>query len=232
MTGPLRIVALLFPNVTQLDLTAPAQVFSRYPDAELDVVWRNTDPVPTDCGFSISPTCSLQDAPQADVLFVPGGQGAFDLFEDQEALDFIRQQAEHARYVTSVCTGSFVLAAAGLLKGRRVTSHWASLHLLERFGAVPTASRVVQDGRFVTGAGITSGIDFSLTLAAEIYGEAVAKELQLDMEYDPAPPFDAGAPTRPDAPPEEVESRVAAMTQLREPLIERFLSRVHVSGQS
>lgn len=228
MATPLQIVALLFPNVTQLDLTGPAQVFSRFPEAELHFVWGTTDPVPTDSGFSVLPTVTFEDAPQADVLFVPGGQGAFELFDDERALDFIVHQAAGARFVTSVCTGSFALGAAGLLLGKRATSHWASLHLLARFGARPISRRVVRDGRLITGAGVTSGIDFALTLAAELYGDDVAREIQLFIEYDPAPPFDAGSPTRPGADPEVVQARIAAMTELRTPLVERAVARWEV----
>lgn len=226
MTSPLRVVALLFPNVTQLDLTGPAQVFSRFPEAELHFAWRDLDPVPTDSGFSILPTTTLDEAPQADLLFVPGGQGAFELFDDDDALGFIAQQAVGARFVTSVCTGSFALGAAGLLEGRRATTHWASLHMLEHFGAVPVSERVVQDGNIITGAGVTSGIDFALTVAAELYGKDVAQEIQLYIEYDPDPPFDAGSPHRSEADPQAVRERIDAMTQLRSPLVARAAERL------
>jgi cyclohexyl-isocyanide hydratase len=226
MSDPIRIVCLLFPHVTQLDLTGPAQVFSRLPDVELHLVWHRIEPVPTDAGFSILPTTTLADAPQADVLFVPGGRGAFELFEDAVMLDFIRHQAVGARYVTSVCTGSFTLAAAGLLTGRRATSHWASLPLLERFGAIPTSERVVRDGTIVTGAGVTSGIDFALTLSAELWGTDVAKRVQLMIEYDPQPPFDAGSPSRPDADPARVAEETSAAAAARGPLIDRAVARL------
>ncbi|MFT4211469.1 MAG: DJ-1/PfpI family protein [Microbacterium sp.] len=222
----IRFVALLFPNVTQLDLTGPAQVFSRLPDAELHLAWHRIEPVPTDAGFSILPTTTLADAPQADVLFVPGGQGAFELFEDETALGFLRRQAVDARYVTSVCTGSFALAAAGLLAGRRATSHWGSLDMLADLGAVPVAERVVIDGRIVTGAGVTSGIDFALTLAAELFDADTARRAQLALEYDPQPPFDAGSPRRPDADPAEVERVTAQSRRLRGPLVARAAERL------
>ncbi|WP_150461795.1 DJ-1/PfpI family protein [Nesterenkonia ebinurensis] len=226
MSAPLQIVALLFPNVTQLDLTGPAQVFTRFPEAELHFAWESLDPVPTDSGFSILPTVTLGETPQADVLFVPGGQGAFDLFEHEAALNFIARQAAGARYVTSVCTGSFALGAAGLLRGKRATSHWASLQMLEAFGAVPVSERVVQDGKIITGAGVTSGIDFALTLAAELCSPEVAKEIQLFIEYDPAPPFDAGSPSRPDADQQAARDRIAAITELRSPLVQRAAARI------
>ncbi|WP_120005942.1 DJ-1/PfpI family protein [Nesterenkonia muleiensis] len=226
MYTPLRIVALLFPNVTQLDLTGPAQVFARFPEAEVHFAWRDLEPVPTDSGFSILPTITLEAAPQADLLFVPGGQGAFEVFDDDAALGFIAEQAAGAQYVTSVCTGSFALGAAGLLQGRRATSHWASLDMLEHFGAVPVSQRVVQDGKIITGAGVTSGIDFALTVAAEVYGKDVAQEIQLYIEYDPAPPFDAGSPSRPGADPQAVQERIEAMTKLRSPLVAQAAERL------
>lgn len=148
----------------------------------------------TDCGWSIVPTTTLADCPPADILFVPGGEGAFDLFGDDVALGFLRRQAASARWVTSVCTGSFALAAAGLLTGKRATSHWASLPMLAEFGVVPVAERVVVDGAVVTGAKITSGIDFALHLAALECGEDLARWVQLALEYDPAPPFNHGSP--------------------------------------
>ncbi|MFT4305552.1 MAG: DJ-1/PfpI family protein [Microbacterium sp.] len=225
-----RFVALLFPDVTQLDLTGPAQVFSRLPDAELHLAWHRIEPVPTDAGFSILPTTTLGDAPPADVLFVPGGQGAFELFDDEVALEFLRRQAAGARYVTSVCTGSFALAAAGLLAGRRATSHWGSLDLLARLGALPVAERVVVDGDLVTGAGVSSGIDFALTLAAELYDPDTARRAQLAIEYDPQPPFDAGSPRRPEADPAEVERVRAWSRRVRGPLVARAAERLRGRG--
>lgn len=232
MNQPVRIVCLLFPHVTQLDLTGPAEVFARLPDVELDLVWHRVEPVPTDAGFAIVPTRALADAPQADVLFVPGGQGAFDLLDDEVVLDFLRRQAAGARYVTSVCTGSFALAAAGLLTGRRATSHWASLDLLQEFGVTPVAERVVRDGEVITGAGVSSGIDFALTLAADLCGPEVAKRVQLSIEYDPRPPFDAGGPSRPDADPAQVAETIAAIRHSREPAIARAAARVRSRASS
>ncbi|RJN31670.1 DJ-1/PfpI family protein [Nesterenkonia natronophila] len=226
MTAPLQIVALLFPNVTQLDLTGPAQVFARLPEAEVHFAWRDREPVPTDSGFSIVPTTTLTEAPQADLLFVPGGSGAFDLLEDDVALDFIADQAAGARFVTSVCTGSFALGAAGLLAGKRATSHWASLHMLEAFGAVPVSERVVRDDPVITGAGVSSGIDFALTVVAELYGERMARDVQLFIEYDPAPPFDAGSPLRPEADQQEVKDRLASVTEHRSPMVAAAAERL------
>lgn len=225
MHGETRFLALLFPNVTQLDLTGPLQLFSRLPGATVDLAWHTLDPVPTDAGFSIVPTVTFADAPQADVLMIPGGQGAFDLLEDEVVIGFVRAQARRARYVTSVCTGAFVLGAAGLLDGRRATTHWASHPMLELIGAIPDRARVVRDGRIITGGGVTSGIDFALVVAAELFGEHAAKRVQLTMEYDPHPPFDAGAPDRPDADPLQVEEAMAAALASRGPVVRRAADR-------
>ena len=229
MTRPIKFVSLLFPHVTQLDLTGPVQFFSRLPGATIDLAWHRIEPVETDSGFSILPTTTFEAAPQADVLMVPGGQGAFELMEDPLALAFVRRQAEGARYVTSVCTGAFVLGASGLLRGRRATTHWASHPLLELFGAVPVAERVVRDGNVITGGGVTSGIDFALTVASEVYDDATAKSVQLAMEHDPRPPFDAGSPSRPDADQQQVVRALADAREHRGPLVERAASRLDLS---
>ncbi|PYI66701.1 AraC family transcriptional regulator [Arthrobacter livingstonensis] len=207
--APLQIVVLLFPNVTQLDFTGPAQVFSKFPNTEVHLAWHTLDPVPTDAGWCIVPTVTLDDCPRADVLFVPGGNGAFDVFDDLVVLDFLRRQAEGARWVTSVCTGSFTLAAAGLLTGYRATSHWASLQMLDTFGALPVSNRVVRDRNRITGAGVTSGIDFAFVLAAELFGDEIARSIQLAIEYDPAPPFDNGSPEKAD---QAVVNKIIAAT--------------------
>ncbi|PVW05149.1 AraC family transcriptional regulator [Microbacterium sp. Gd 4-13] len=231
MTAPLRFVSVLFPRVTQLDLTGPVEVFSHLPDAVSDLAWHRIEPVPTSAGFSILPTVTFDDAPQADVLMVPGGQGAFDLLDDAVALDFVRRQAAGARYVTSVCTGAFVLGAAGLLGGRRATTHWASHPLLEVLGAVPEHGRVVRDGNVFTGGGVTSGIDFALRLAAKIYGDNVARSIQLGLEYAPAPPFDAGTPLAPEADAAQVERSIAHARATREAIVRRAADRL-VGGVS
>jgi cyclohexyl-isocyanide hydratase len=214
-----QFVAMLFPQVTQLDLTGPVQIFASLPGASVHLAAHRVEPVETDAGFAILPTVSLADAPQADVLMVPGGDGAFALLDDPVALDFVRRQAAGARYVTSVCTGAFVLGAAGLLRGRRATTHWASHPLLALLGAVPERARVVRDGTVITGAGVTSGIDFALTVAAELYGAETARALQLMVEYDPQPPFDAGSPARPEADLALVERTLAARRAQREHLV-------------
>lgn len=231
MSTHVKFVALLFPNVTQLDLTGPVQLFSRFPGATIDLAWRDREPVATDSGFAIVPTVAFDEAPQADVLLIPGGQGAFDLLDDKRAIDFVKRQAEQARYVTSVCTGAFVLGAAGLLIGKRATTHWASHSLLETIGAVPEHGRVVRDGRIITGGGVTSGIDFALTVAAEVYDDDTARSVQLTMEYDPHPPFDAGSPTRPEADPAQVQRAVTDARRRRGPVVAQAASRLGLASQ-
>jgi cyclohexyl-isocyanide hydratase len=185
---------LIFPRLTQLDMTGPYEVLARLPDTKVELVARTLDPVTTDRGMQIVPTVTYDSCPPLDVVMVPGGPGQQDLMEDEAALSFLRKQAATAQYVTSVCTGSLVLGAAGLLKGKRATCHWAALEHLKPLGAIPVSEKVVIDGNIVTGAGVTSGIDFALTLAAILESEAVAREIQLQIEYDPDPPFDSGSP--------------------------------------
>ncbi|NIJ21681.1 cyclohexyl-isocyanide hydratase [Sphingomonas naasensis] len=197
--APLHIAFLLFPDVTQLDLTGPAQVLSRLGNAKLDLVAKTRDPVPTDAQFPLLPTATFAEVPRTDILCIPGGFGTVAVMEDAETLAWVRRAAASATWVTSVCTGSLVLAAAGLLTGYRAACHWASREQLAFFGAEPVAGRVVFDRNRVTGGGVTAGIDFALALTAKIRGEDHAKFVQLSLEYDPAPPFDSGAPERADA---------------------------------
>lgn len=185
---------LIFRDMTQLDFTGPYEVFSQVPGCEVRVLAKTLEPVPAKGGLKILPDTRLADAPALDVLFVPGGPGVGALMEDREVLEFLRRQAAHARYVTSVCTGGLVLGAAGLLKGYRAATHWLSMDLLPVFGATPAAERVVVDRNRITGGGVTAGIDFALSIAAEIAGPAAAKEIQLLIEYNPAPPFACGHP--------------------------------------
>ncbi|HET6941696.1 MAG TPA: DJ-1/PfpI family protein [Sphingomicrobium sp.] len=194
----MSVVFLVYPNVTQLDLTGPAQILSRLPDARVDLVWKSCDPVQTDSGFALLPTATLGEVGQADILCIPGGFGCVDVMQDEEALAFVRAAGEGAKWVTSVCTGSLILGAAGLLRGYRATSHWAWRDDLKLFGAEPVRERVVFDRNRVTGGGVTAGIDFALALMAEIQGEDYAKTVQLGLEYDPHPPFDCGTPDKAD----------------------------------
>lgn len=192
----MHLAFLLFPGVTQLDLTGPAQFLSRLPDARVDLVWASRDPVPTDAGFSIVPTATFADVPRADLLCVPGGMGIAEVINHPEALDWVRRIGAEAQWVTSVCTGALVLGAAGLLRGYRATTHWAWHDLLPLFGAEPVEARHVIDRNRATGGGVTAGIDFALALMAEIAGADHARAVQLALEYDPAPPFDAGSPAK------------------------------------
>lgn len=195
-SAPFRIGLLLFPDITQLDLTGPYEVFTKIPGAEVRLVWKTRDPVAAGGGMRLIPDTTFADCPPLDLICVPGGAGMNKLLTDAETLAFLRAQATAARYVTSVCTGALVLGAAGLLAGRRATTHWMSHDMLAAFGAIPTKGRVVIDGNVVTGGGVTAGIDFALAVAAEIAGAEVAKAIQLGLEYDPHPPFDAGHPDR------------------------------------
>jgi cyclohexyl-isocyanide hydratase len=194
--SPTRVVGVLFPGMTQLDLTGPAQVFAKVPAIDFTAVAAGREPVPTDCGFGIVPMADFDHAPQADVLLIPGGAGVNEAMADQRVLDFVRRQAKGAQVVASVCTGALVLGAAGLLRGKRVTTHWASMQFLEDLGAVPVSQRVVEDAPLFTCAGVLAGIDLALRLVERVAGEEEARRVQLHLEYDPEPPFDSGNPTR------------------------------------
>lgn len=190
----MNIAFLLFPGLTQLDLTGPAQFLSRLPGGHVDLVWKTKDAVMTDAGFAIVPTASFADVGKVDILCIPGGVGVADVMNDAQALDWVRTTGTSATWVTSVCTGSLILGAAGLLKGYQATTHWAWHDLLATFGAEPVKARTVFDRNRVTGGGVTAGIDFALALIAAISGETVARMIQLGLEYDPAPPFVGGSP--------------------------------------
>ena len=188
------IVFPLFDGVTQLDFAGPAQFFARMPGARIHVVSKDGAAVSTDCGFSILPHSNFGDCPQADLICVPGGIGVASALSDKILIDFVRTQAAGAKWITSVCTGAFILGAAGLLVGKRATTHWGYTHLLEKYGAVHEEARVVRDDNLVTAGGVTSGIDFALEVIAHLHGEDVARSIQLACEYDPAPPFNGGHP--------------------------------------
>jgi cyclohexyl-isocyanide hydratase len=187
---------VIFNNITQLDFTGPLQVLHRLPNSEVHIIAAMLDPVMSDCGLALVPTITFADCPQLDLICVPGGFGVEAVMADPVAIDFVRNQARGAQYVTSVCTGAFVLGTAGLLKGKKATTHWAYHSLLAKVGAQPTAGRVVRDGNVFTGGGVTAGIDFALTIVAEIAGDKVAQSIQLAIEYDPAPPFESGTPNK------------------------------------
>ena len=185
---------VLFDGMTQLDLTGPLEVFTRFPDTTVYLLSKTNHAIKCDRGLQIIPDTTFANCPEnLSVLFVPGGPAVTELLLDQEYLDFLTSRG-NANYVTSVCTGSIILAACGLLDGYRATTHWLSLDLLKRFNISIERSRVVIDRNRITGAGVTSGIDFALTLASEIFGEAVGKEIQLMIEYNPQPPFTSGHP--------------------------------------
>jgi cyclohexyl-isocyanide hydratase len=190
----LTVGMVLFPNLTQLDLTAPYEVFSRMSDTTVLLAAATLEPVRSERGLTITPSVAFDETPPLDVVCVPGGVGVNAMMEDEVLLRFLQTVGRQARYLTSVCTGSLLLGAAGLLSGYCATSHWMSLDLLPLFGALPVEERVVVDRNRITGGGVTAGIDLGLVVAAELVGPAIAQEIQLTLEYDPAPPFASGSP--------------------------------------
>jgi cyclohexyl-isocyanide hydratase len=216
MSAPLQIGLLVFPKVTQLDLTGPLQVFASVPGAQVHLIWKRIEPVPSDSVLTLTPTVSFSDCPQLDVICVPGGAGTDDMVNDEEMLEFLQRQAAGAKYITSVCTGSLVLGAAGLLKGYRATTHWTAIDFLAPYGATPTRTRVCVDRNRISGGGVTAGIDFALTLVSILVDRPTAEAIQLRLEYNPAPPFNAGSPDT--APPDilaRTKDRIAASQQRR-----------------
>jgi cyclohexyl-isocyanide hydratase len=221
-----RFGILVFPNVQQLDLTGPYEIFASTRDAEVHLIWKDRELLRSSIGLALMPTTTFEECPPLDVLCVPGGSGVNALLEDAVTLDFLRRRAGEVRYLTSVCTGSLVLGAARLLEGRKATSHWNARDLLGRFGAIPTEGRIVQDGNVITAGGVTSGIDFGLAVIAALIGRDEAETVQLHMEYAPAPPFAAGTPQ--EARPEILAAakvRLAASRAAREAIIERVTGR-------
>jgi cyclohexyl-isocyanide hydratase len=212
-TAPFRSGMLVFPDLTQLDLTGPYEVLARLPGAQTLLLWKTLDPVRSERGLTILPTATFSACPPLDLVLVPGGPGVDPLLEDAAVLDFLRRAAAAARHVVGVCTGALVLGAAGLLRGRRAATHWMSRELLRPFGAEPVAERVVVDGRVVTGGGVTAGIDAALFVAATIAGQRAAETIQLAIEYDPHPPFAAGSPERADPTVREAVRPAAAARQ-------------------
>jgi cyclohexyl-isocyanide hydratase len=209
-----RIGFLAFPAMTQLDLTGPLQVFASLPGAETRVIWKSLEPIETQGGLRLVPDTVMAECPPLDVICVPGGTGVLALMDDPAVLDFLRRQAAQARFVGSICTGALVLGAAGLLRGRKATTHWAWTDLLVPLGAIPTPGRVVRDGTIFSGGGVTAGIDFALTMVAELAGREAAESIQLGIEYAPAPPFSAGSPET--ARPDLVAAARARMAEVRQ----------------
>jgi cyclohexyl-isocyanide hydratase len=227
MSAPLQIGLVIFPKVTQLDFTGPLQVFSSVPGAKVHLIWKRIEPVTTDSVMMLTPTITFADCPQLDVICVPGGAGTDDMVNDEAVLEFLRLQARGAKYITSVCTGSLVLGAAGLLKGYQATTHWSAMDHLAPFGAVPTRTRVCVDRNRITGGGVTAGIDFALTLVSIMVDRPTAEAIQLRLEYNPAPPFNSGSPDT--APPEilaRIRERIAPFAQRREEAVQRAAARL------
>jgi cyclohexyl-isocyanide hydratase len=213
--------------VTQLDMTGPLQVFSSLPGAKVHLIWKRIEPVESDAVLTLTPTMTFADCPQLDVICVPGGAGTDDMVNDTEMLDFLRRQASGAKYITSVCTGSLVLGAAGLLQGYRATTHWTAMEFLSEFGATPTKTRVCVDRNRVTGGGVTAGIDFALTLVSILVDRQTAEAIQLRLEYNPAPPFNSGSPDV--APPEvlaRMKERITATQPRRSEAVHRAAARL------
>lgn len=214
---------VLFDGLTQLDLTGPYEVFARMPGARVTLIAPTYAPVRSEWGLTISPDAAFADAPPLDILCVPGGWGVDALLTNDELLDFLRARSEHARFTISICSGALLLGAAGLLRGYRATTHWMSLDLLPLLGATSVSERVVRDRDRITSAGVTAGIDMSLTLADELFGAEVAQCIQLAIEYDPSPPFDSGSPrTAPDSVRTAVSLANAPSLARRRSIIERI----------
>ena len=206
---------LIFPRMTQLDFTGPFEVLARIPDAKVHVLWKKLELVTSDRGLTIMPTTTLDDCPPLDLICIPGGPGQIALMDDEQILTFVREQGQQAKFVTSVCTGALVLGAAGLLAGYKATTHWTSHDQLAYFGAIPIKKRFVVDRNRITGGGVTAGIDFGLYVASQVANEQVARAIQLQLEYNPEPPFNSGSPAT--AAPELVAAaRQKAATMLSE----------------
>ena len=226
----LHIGALVYPRMDQSDFTGPFEVLSKIPDSTFHVIGKDLAPVRDLSGLILTPETTFSQAPPLDLLVVPGGIGQEELMEDEVVLSFLRAQARHARYVFSICTGALLCGAAGLLRGRRATTHWAAFHLLEYFGAIPVSARVVVDGHLVTAAGVTAGLDGALRVAALLRDESTAQRIQLSIEYSPEPPFHSGTPQT--APPEIVRAVRLAYEKISEARLataQRLAARLGVS---
>jgi len=222
---PFRVAMLVYPQITQLDLTGPQEVFTMVPGVEVRLYWKNLSPVRSESGLLLTPTCTFDDDSPVDLLCVPGGRGQVDLMADDEVLSFLRRAAQTARYITSVCTGALLLGAAGLLRGYRATTYWMTLDNLSVLGATAVQERVVCDRNRITGAGVTAGIDFALTVIAQLWGEPLARAVQLGLEYDPQPPFPAGSPRT--ANPEVVQK----LQERMRPFLERRMAATRAAAE-
>lgn len=227
----MHIGLLLYPGLTQLDLTGPFEIFARIPGCATHIVARDLAPVLTDRGLIISPQITHAACPPLDVLCVPGGPGQIDRMEDEKTLSFIRRQAKGARLVTAVCTGSLLLAAAGLLRGRRAACHWLALDQLAWLGATPDKGRVVVDGRFITAAGVSAGLDLALTVAARLAGDETARMIQMQIQYDPAPPFASGDPDSDPVLAARLRQGAAALIERRQTVSRRVAARLENAVQ-
>ncbi len=225
----LEIGLIFFPGMTQLDITGPFEVFARLPGARVHLLWKRIEPITSDVGLTVMPTMAFADCPALDVLCVGGGPGQVAVMDDPEVMAFVAAAGRTARYVTSVCAGSLILGGAGLLEGYRSACHWLSRDQLALLGAIPVQSRIVVDRNRISGGGVTAGIDFAFQVAAELCGEAVAKRLQLLLEYDPQPPFDITETNAPAALLAEIRTAAAPMLEDRRRSNERAVARLHAA---
>ncbi|SPE24210.1 Isonitrile hydratase [Candidatus Sulfopaludibacter sp. SbA3] len=229
----MQIGVLIFPDMDQMDFTGPFEVLARLPQANVHVIWKDLTPLLDVFGLILTPTATLDTAPPLDVLVVPGGVGQLPLMDDEVVLAWLRARSAEARYILSVCTGALTLGAAGVLRGRRATTHWNSFHLLPYFGAIPQDARVVVDGNLVSTAGVSAGIDGGLRLAAILKGDAVAQRIQLEMQYAPEPPFAAGTPAlAPESILATAREKVKPLTAARLAAAQRAAARLNVPAAS
>ena len=229
MGEPLQIGLLIFPKITQLDMTGPYEAFARIPGVKVHLIWKRIEPITSDVGMPLLPTMTLRECPPLDVICIPGGPGQVDLMDDEEIIAFVRRQGLQARYVTSVCTGALVLGAAGLLDGYNATTHWASIDNLAHFGATPVNTRVCVDRNRITGGGITAGLDFGLYLASVLADRETAERIQLFLEYTPEPPFTSGSPaTASKAVVEKLSAAIAPMLTRRKEATLRAAQRSEI----
>ena len=205
----MKLVIFLYPGMTTLDMVGPHEVLARLPDAEVIRVAENAGPVMADTGLQLVADAAISEVDSADILLMPGGTDTWPLLGNEAVLDWVRRIDAGSQWTTSVCTGSLVYAAAGLLTGHKATTHWATMDVLKEFGAEPVKSRVVESGKYMTAAGVSAGIDMGLTLAARIAGDEFAQLMQLAIEYDPEPPFDAGSPEKA---PHQKDAVIAALS--------------------